>query len=253
MKAFQKLIRLLLLLLKLITSDKVIKILAISILFFCTQKVYGQYNDARLWLSANVQKKLNRKTSLLFSESVRMYENYSQLGQVYSDFGLRHKLSKNWRIAVHYRYSKRRQNVVSNKNIGDEIFRNGHRFYADIIYKHKVGNMLDFSFRGRYQRQYIDPFTSLRGNRPKSHLRLKLTMNIDFGKRYKPYVAGELYYQLSNTVYKNRFDRTRYFAGILYDIDKRKQIDIHYMLIRGYNINVPIRYYVLSLNYYYSF
>jgi hypothetical protein len=215
--------------------------------------VHGQYNDARLWLSANVQKKLNTKTSLLFTEGLRFYENYSQLGQIYSEFGLKHKISENWRIAIYYRYSRRRQNVVSDNNIGDEIFRNGHRFYADIIYKHELNNILDFTFRGRYQKQYIDPFSSLRGSTPRKHLRFKITMNIDLGKRYKPYLAGELYYQLSNSVNKNRFDRTRYYAGFIYDIDKRKQIDFHYILIQGYNSKVPTRYYVLSMNYYYSF
>ncbi|MFL5728200.1 MAG: DUF2490 domain-containing protein [Cytophagaceae bacterium] len=221
--------------------------LTISLLLLCAAQIQAQhYNDARLWLSGNVQKKLSNKFSANFTESVRMYENYTQLGQVYSDFGLRYKISKNWRVAGHVRLSKNRKN--------QETFTSRIRFYADVAYKQKAGKFLDFVFRARYQSQYTDYNRSKNGHSPSNHLRLKTTMNFDLNKRYTPYLAGELFFQRSYSDNKNRFDQTRFSAGLLYDIDKKNQVDVHYMVNTNFNNNNQgARYYVLSLNYYYSF
>jgi hypothetical protein len=218
----------------------------LTLLIYIHKAQAQTYNDARLWLSLNIQKKLTKKFSVNFTESLRMHENYTQVGQIYSDLGMKYKISKKWKIEGHYRLSKNRKN--------HESFSLRSRFYADLAYKQKVGKRLEFTLRTRYQRQYTNYNRSIEGRTPQDHLRFKLTMNIDLNKRYTPYVAGELFYQLSNTVYKNKFDQTRYFVGVLYDIDKKKQIDVHYIINSRYNSNnIPAMNYILSLNYYYSF
>jgi hypothetical protein len=209
------------------------------------QQSYAQYNDARLWLTGNIKKNISPKTSLYFTQGLRLIENYTSVGTVFSDFGVKYRLGEKWRVSGHYRFSKRRNNA--------EYFRTSHRFYADLAYKQKLGGKLDFTFRGRYQSQFTDYNRRERGHTPKNHIRFKTTMEIDLDKRYTPYLAVEVFYQLTKSRFQNKFDNSRYTAGIVYDINKKNQLDIHYMIIRGLNTENPGRYYVLSLNYFYSF
>jgi hypothetical protein len=221
------------------------KIIVILILLLSIRHTHAQYNDARLWLSGNIKKSIGTNTSLHFSQGLRLIENYTRVGTVLSDFGIKYRIGEKWRVSAHYRFSKRRNNV--------EYFRTAHRLYFDLAYKQKLGGKFDFTFRGRYQTQYTDYNRSEKGHTPKNHIRFKTTMEIDLDKRYTPYIAAEVFYQLNNSRFQNKFDNSRYTAGVFYDINKKNQVDVHYMIIRGLNTKNPGRYYVLSLNYFYSF
>jgi hypothetical protein len=219
-----------------------VKKLLLGLIFFfpLTQNLFSQDKDARLWLGLNLEKKITSKFSILFSETVRFSENVSQAGTIFSDFGLRYKFTKKWRVTGHYRYSK--------FNNGDHTYSNGSRFYIDLAYKQKTDWPLTFIFRGRYQSQYTDMYTSKKGLIPKNRLRLKATMVYELKKRYKPYISMEYFCDLSsNSIYRNQLVNSRYAGGIVYELNKRNSLDIYGLLIRGINVRNPNRFYVLGL------
>jgi hypothetical protein len=219
-----------------------VKKLSIILVFFCLLSVdlLSQDKDFRVWTSINLEKKINSGFSLLFSETVRFTENASRAGTVFSDFGIRYKLKKKWKITGHYRFSK--------FNNGNNFFSSGHRFYIDIAYRQKTNTPLSFTFRGRYQSQYTDMYTSNNGLIPQKRLRVKATASYDLERRYKPYISGELFYELSdNTEYRNQFVNSRYAAGVVYELNKRNSLDIYYLLIRGMNVPNPNRFHALGL------
>jgi hypothetical protein len=221
------------------------RIIVISILLLSIQHTHAQYDDARLWLSANFKKSLGLKTSLHFEQGFRLSENYTQLNTVYSEIGVRYRIGQKWRVGGFYRFSQRRNE--------DPSFRTRHRFHIDLAYKQKLGGKLDFTFRGRYQSQYTDFYSDENGRIATNRLRFKTIMKIDLDKRYTPYLAVEYFYRLYKNMERNKFDNSRYVAGATYDLTKRSQIDIYYMLIRQLNRNNPGRYYVIGLDYSYSF
>jgi hypothetical protein len=197
-----------------------VKKISVILVFFCllSAELFSQDKDFRIWTSINLEKKLSSGFSLLFSETVRFTENASQAGTVFSDFGIRYRLKKKWKITGHYRFSK--------FNNGGGFFSTGQRFYIDLAYRQKTNTPLSFTFRGRYQSQYIDMYASIDGLLPQKRLRIKTTASYDLEKRYKPYISAELFYELSdNTEYKNRFVNSRYAAGVVYELNKRNSLE----------------------------
>jgi hypothetical protein len=219
-----------------------VKKLSIILFFFClvSADLFSQDKDFRVWTGFNLEKKIAPKFSILFTQTFRIAENSTQLETVFSDLGLRYKLSKKWRISGHYRFIK-----FKNDN---RYFSTGHRFYIDLAYRQKTGTPLSFNFRIRYQSRYTDMFTTEYGLIPQNRFRFKTTMTCDLEKRYKPYASIEFFYELSaNTEYKNNFVNSRYAAGIVYELNKRNNLDIYYLLVRGINVSKPNRFHIVGL------
>lgn len=212
---------------------------------FFTFDGFTQVNDAALWSSVHVEKKLKGRSSLLFNETVRVVENITRVGTVFSDLGYRYKFKNKLGIAIHYRFAK--------KNNLDQTFSTYHRYYIDISYKQKLLKPISIALRTRIQTQYTDLHTSLNGRIPKDHIRLRLMVNYDLQRRYTPFISSEFFYQLPNAGYICKLDNIRSFAGINYKFNKRSSVDIYYMIDYGLHTINPKRYFITGIEYYIIF
>ena len=70
--------------------------------------VSAQVNDAGLWTSLTVQKKLADKLYLDMDGELRLNENFSELGTVYSEALVSYRISKSFEASGGYRFIAKR-------------------------------------------------------------------------------------------------------------------------------------------------
>src|ERR1043165_3109709 len=83
--------------------------------------------DFGLWTTVNVEKKLNDRFNILFTEEFRMRDNVSRVNLFYTDIGLEMNAAKFLKVALCYR------NIQKNQDDGFYSFR--HRVMLDITLK----------------------------------------------------------------------------------------------------------------------
>ncbi len=213
------------------------------LVFVTTRPCYGQYRDAGLWLSVNLEKKIASRTTVLFSEECRMTENISQAGTLFSDLGLMHKWNKFFSAGFFYRF-------IQKRNL-DASYSTRHRFYADVSGKYKTGRW-SVSLRERIQSQVKDFYSSETGRIPEWYLRSKLSLKVELTRKIIPYAGVELFYQLSNRE-GNEFDNVRYTGGIEYRFNKRHAVEAGYLIQHEFHVRNPASDFVSCLSYNFSF
>ena len=202
--------------------------------------ILAQINDARLWLTMGAEKKITRKLYTEGKVSLRINENYSEVGAYYGDLGIGYKLLKGLKVEGHYRYS--------GKSKLDGSFHKRHRYYVDVIYKLKTKTPLFSTFRIRYQKQYTDVNRSESGMNPANTLRGEVILGYRI-KKYEPFVCTELYYLMDNS--GKYFNRIRFKIGTDYEINKRNSFTIFCMIQQELNASNPVRAYIVGLGYKY--
>jgi hypothetical protein len=205
--------------------------------------ILAQINDAGLWLSVNIEKKINPAFSICFTEEMRMYENITEVGQVYSDLGLEYRFAKKFKVSGHYRF-------IQQKRL-DDTYENRHRYYFDLSYKEKI-QPVNLVIRLRYLSQNNDLFTSEQGTTPKDHVATKATLKYNPGLKIEPYVSAEAFFRL-NYRSQSPFDQMRVTSGIEYVFNRMHSIDVHYSITKEYNVKHPETDYVIGVGYYLVF
>lgn len=219
------------------------KRITIPIVFLMMSAFTGlmaQTNDAQLWMSAEIEKKLTPKLSLHFSEEMRMNENITEAGTIFSDLGVSYDLAKGLNLSANYRFTDKRRL--------DDTYSNRHRYYFDLTYKYAPKPVI-ISLRARVQSQYTDFLTSENGKIPENYERTRLKVAFDFGKRYRPYLASEMYVPLNGNITSLMIDCMRYQAGIDYKFNQRNSITAFYMVQKEINVAAPETDYVVGLGY----
>jgi len=216
----------------------------LRILFFlliAIPECFAQINDAGLWTSVTLEKKLNRKITLGISEEFRFNENISELSTFFTEAAVEYEFTKAIAISGGYRFI--------NKRRVDDSYSKRHRFLANLVLKWKFGEF-NTSVRLRYQSQFSDIESSNDGSVPKNYLRTKLSVKYDLDKRYTPFISGETYYHTNNSD-GILFDNFRLSAGIEYDFSKKSSAELGYIFDREVNINEPWTNYIIALSWKY--
>ncbi|MCX6244393.1 MAG: DUF2490 domain-containing protein [Bacteroidetes bacterium] len=223
------------------------KVIPAVFLFLCLlfpQKgIFAQVNDAQLWTSLNIEKKITPVLSAHFTEEVRLNENITEVGTIFSDFSLSYRLGKRFKIAAGYRFSNQR-NV-------DDSYDKRHRYYFDLGYREKV-KPVTFLLRTRFQSEYSNIYSSEDGFVPDNHARVKLTLKFDLNRKFVPYIEGESFFRLNRIVYGS-FDQLRLCGGIEYTFNRMHMVDVHYLFRKEYNVKHPETDYVVGISYYFTF
>ena len=205
---------------------------------------FSQEEDAGLWTSVDIQKKLSSNSTLSFSEELRFNENISQLGTAFTEIGFSHKIIKRLTGSIAYRFIQVRQL--------DDSYSTRHRLFIDLAYRVKYKKII-FTLRERLQSQVKDVQSSDADLSPQyTSLRNKLTVKYDTDKKYTPWIACEMYYQLSNPD-GNEIDNMRYSLGVDYKFNKKNSITLSYLINQEVNVNNPLTSYIVGVNYSYSF
>ena len=124
---------------------KLICLIAVAFLLV-TDEVKGKdnslmYSDAGSWNTFSISYAFNKKLALLFTEELRLKENYSRLNLFYTNVGVEYKVNKYFKTSLVYRWIDK---YLENDNFS---FRhrlmweqsNSHiksiRFHTVIVYK----------------------------------------------------------------------------------------------------------------------
>jgi hypothetical protein len=212
-------------------------------LVFPAGRTCAQVNDAQLWLSLNIEKKITSVLSACFTEEARLNENITEAGIVFSDISLSWRLGKRFKIAAGYRFS--------NKRNMDDSYDNRHRYYVDLNYREKL-KPLTILLRTRFQSEYTNIYSSEKGTMPLRRTVVKLTLKYDLQRKFEPYVYAESFLRMNQIVY-GAFDQLRICGGIEYTINRMHMIDVHYLFQKEYNVRHPETDYVTGISYYFTF
>jgi hypothetical protein len=213
------------------------------ILLLAWNSLSSQVNDAQLWLSVNLEKKLTPALAIGFTEEVRLNENMTEAGTIFSELGFTYRFWKRFRVGGTYRFSLKRRL--------DDTYERLNSWYLDGSYREKF-NPVSLILRLRYQSRYAETFTSERAEIPKNHLRTKLTVRYDLQKKFEPYAYAETFFR-TGVPASLSFDQLRICAGIEYSFSRMHMIDLHYLICREYNVVNPETYYVIGASYYLTF
>ncbi|PIP53722.1 MAG: hypothetical protein COX07_09185 [Bacteroidetes bacterium CG23_combo_of_CG06-09_8_20_14_all_32_9] len=205
--------------------------------------VFAQVNDAGCWMSVSGEKKINPVFSASLSEEIRLNENISEAGTIFSDVEFSYKLNKLIKISVNYRFT--------NKRRPDNSYDSRNRFYVDVNIKKKF-SPVTILFRSRIQTQYTDYNSSPEGQVPKNYFREKLTLKYDNNKKIIPYFSYEFYYSLNN-VNSNTIDNTRKYFGFEYAINRKHSFNFFYLIQSRLNVSNPQRDFVTGVGYKFNF
>jgi hypothetical protein len=200
-------------------------------------------NDAGLWCTFNVDKKLGDKFGVFLTEEWRQRENLSRLNLFYTDLGVSVKPADFIKISVAYRCIEKFQ--------PDYTFSFRHRGMLDIVLKRKFG-IFGLSYRQRIQAEVRDVYSSEIGNLPEWYSRNKFVVKFDLDRAITPYIGTELRYQIGNPRMVEGdgiWSRARYIAGIDYKRSDRHSFGLYYLVQREFNIAAPQNLYIIGLEY----
>lgn len=219
------------------------RILFPLLLLLLNVPVFSQVNDAQLWTSIALKKKIIKPLSVSFTQDFRFTENVSELGSFFSEVGLLYKINKNWRISGDYRFSYKIQL--------DNTYSRRHRYNFDLSYRIKYYHF-GLILRTRFESEYKKVNSSETGHIPDNYSRNKLTLKYDITRRISPYASVEAFIPLNNPKIKG-IDNMRYSLGLEWEFVKNSAIDVYYMIQREYQVKNPERDFVAGIGYSFSF
>ncbi|HXA02527.1 MAG TPA: DUF2490 domain-containing protein [Cytophagaceae bacterium] len=205
--------------------------------------------DSRIWTKINLEKKITTKFSITYTGGVRMYGRMSYVGMAFSGIGIKYKISKNFRIEFQYRYSRSNHYFSINRHYDGFLPSFKHRFFFDVFYRQKLFKPVVLTIRNGIQDQYTDPFISEVGLIPVYYDRFKVVTHLDLNKRYKPYIASEVYYRFYHSNYGNTFDTFRFYAGVEYEINKKKSIDLFWFYRTRFHVRHTTEIFAVGITY----
>jgi hypothetical protein len=201
------------------------------------------YPDAGSWNTFSVNYALNTKVTLLFTEELRLRENYSRLNLFYTNLGVEYKFNKFIKSALVYRWI--------DKYLDDDRFSFRHRFMWDATIKYPYRKFA-VSYRHRLQVEGRNFQSSEAGFMPEWYSRNKIEISYNIKKKFSPYFATEFRYQIHDPrsiESDHLWHRDRYQLGLDYTYNKKNKFGIYYLIQREYNVSSPENLYITGLEY----
>ncbi len=201
------------------------------------------YNDAGMWSTLNIEKKLKNNFSVFLTEELRLRENFSQINLFYTDIGVGYQHANILKVEVAYRSVQ--------KHLNTDFYSMRHRLMLDITLK-KKHNHFTLAYRQRFQAEVRNINSSNNGGVPDWYSRSKAELKYDLHKKYTPYASCELRYQINdprNVESNNTWHRARYAVGFNYEVNKRNVLGLYYLIQREWNVSIPENQFIIGLEY----
>jgi hypothetical protein len=201
------------------------------------------YDDAGLWSTVSVEKRLKNNFSVFLTEEFRLRENFSKINLFYTEAGVEYRPYPFAKVSLTYRSIE--------KKIIDDTYSFRHRLMLDITFRKKLKDFT-FAYRHRLQAEVRNIYSSANGDIPEWYSRNKISVKYDLHKKITPYVSCELRYQLSdprNIESDKTWHRARYAAGLDYEMNKKNAFGLYYLIQREWNVSVPENLYIVGLEY----
>ncbi|OFY86051.1 MAG: hypothetical protein A3F72_19395 [Bacteroidetes bacterium RIFCSPLOWO2_12_FULL_35_15] len=207
-------------------------------MFFSINIFSQATNDAGLWATFNIEKKLKKKFGVFITEEYRRKENFTRTNLFYTNLGVFVKPLDFLKVSLAYRPIQ--------KYMDDNTFSYRHRLMLDISVKKKFGNFTA-SFRERIQAE-VRNYSSELGR----YSRNKFELKYDLDKPVTPYVAVEFRYQFNNprAVESNKiWHRGRYVLGLDYKYNTKNSFGLYYLIQQEFNVSAPQNLYIIGIEY----
>lgn len=201
-----------------------------------TLLTYSQYSDFGSWYSASFSKEVVKDVGVEIGGQIRLSENNSFMESALVDVDLDYKFNKWLKPVVSYRYSL--------KNDYRTFFMPKHRLQLGLSFVKKT-KPADFQLRTIYQIGVGD-LNEGGWYYPESYWRNKFQVKIDLDKKFEPYIAGELFYQLD---YNYGLDRYRLAAGLNWDLPKKMELKTGYLFQQEIRVADPLTEHVVQIGF----
>lgn len=212
------------------------------VILFIACNAFAQVNDAGLWTSIALEKKITKKINIVASQEFRFNENISELGTYFTEIGPEFKIYKGFNAGISYRFIQKRSL--------DDSYSTRHRINTDLSYRLKLKDF-SISVRERYQVQYGENYFSGESETAKTTLRSKLNVKYRINKKFEATVFGEVFNPLFTG--ETYFSDFRAGAGIDYQIIKPMSAELFYLINKELNVANPTTDYISGIGLTYSF
>ncbi len=219
------------------------RLIACLMLLVCSGRMLSaQVNDAGLWMSVSVEKKLTQKFAINVAEEFRMNENITELGTFFTDAGVSYKINKYFKCSANYRFT--------NKRRLDDSYSKRHRYYVDLTFRKKFKPII-FQLKTEFRGEYKDINSSDDGKVPSYYSVNKLTIKYDLQKKLQPYLYVEFFSPLKHPGHHLGvfMDQAKYCIGTEYVINRMHTLDFFYLFQKEYNVKDPLSEYVIGVGY----
>jgi hypothetical protein len=217
--------------------------LIVLFIFFISSASAQYYDDAGMWNTINIEKRLKNNLSVFLTEEFRLRENFSQINLFYTEIGMEYRPYSFLKVAFSYRSIE--------KHLIDDSYSFRHRLMLDVTLRKKIKDWT-LSYRHRLQAEERNIYSSEDGQNPEWYSRNKITVKYDLHKKVTPYVSCELRYQISdprNIESDQTWHRARYAAGLDYELNKKSTIGAYYLIQHEWNVSIPENLYIVGLEY----
>ena len=226
-----------------ITIKKII--LVITVLASVVKVNAQTTNDAGMWLTLTLEKKIQKNFILVIDQEMRLKENFQRVNLFYTNLRVDYKFNKTVKISPSYR-------AIQKERL-DGTYSHRHRIMLDITLKKKV-RKFTLSERIRYQAEVQDYYTSKKGELIEQYLRFKTDIKYAFTEKISPFFSSELRYQIRSprgdgSLYDFGFHRIRNIVGFEYEISKKQSVNIYYLIQNEFNISDIENIYIVGIAY----
>lgn len=213
-------------------------LMTILLLFFASSliaKPNYPLEENEMWLSAEFSYCITDELELDVEQELRYYKNRSVLKQSLSDIGLAYKLTSLMKLSLSYRLRLFPDSEESHR----------HELYSQIGLKSDI-KWLELRHRLRLHLKFRDDNENI------NQLRYRLALRYPVSKLVKPYISGELFYRF---LYDkgDRLTQGRYFAGLIFSLNKNHVIDLFFARELEYNTKKAVNSNILGLAYTFSY
>lgn len=202
----------------------------------------AQTNDFGTWWGVEVRKKLPKNFRVSLQVETRLNENSRYLRDVYIEPGVQYKPLKWLSLGLQYRFDNRYQRL-------DDYFLQRHRVSFDLEFAHAI-KRFEFEFRNRVQLSW-DNYYSPSITYPIAYNRCQLGGAFKWPQLpLRTLLSGELWIPLEQGGEPDRF---RLVVAQEVTIRKAHKLQLRFLFQTDVNDNTPLRQYILSTRYIYTF
>ncbi|MGY5351562.1 DUF2490 domain-containing protein [Wenyingzhuangia sp. IMCC45533] len=161
--------------------------------------------DFGAWIGANFEKEVLKDFDLSINPQIRLQTNASEVDSYLLNLGGKYKINKHFKLGAAVRYTHNRRRVKAAED--------NFRYNLDLGFAGKIIKKLKFSYRLRYQHEYLDFFKDLNANHVNFfEIRNKIRLKYKLNKNNSPYFSSEIF-KLNETFKESTFNKIRFYIG----------------------------------------
>lgn len=213
-------------------------------LIFFSATAFGQNEiqtrDLESWSTISANKKFSKVFGINLEQSLRMYDNSSQIDQYFTNLDLNFKLAKGLSLTGGVRF-------IGDRDKDDGIYENRLRFNGDISYKHSV-DRFTLKYRIRLQTRNELGLSREEGDFAINAFRIRAGAKYNI-KNWKldPEVSYELFRESGRYIVSS-FNKYRISVSTKYKFNKLIELKAFYRYERGLGMLLPMNTNIVGFN-----